>query len=88
MKVKLTRQIRKIYLGQLWNLVEAGVGNTPSNLLSTFASDSPLTGPGGVLDTTLQGLQENKGLNEDLKKVLLMASYAVAANYGVILYPL
>ncbi|WP_422134409.1 hypothetical protein [Endozoicomonas sp. ALD040] len=75
---------KDIYLGQLWNLVEAGVGNTPSNLLSTFASDSPFTGPGGVLDRTLEGLQRNKGLNEDLKKVLLMVLKILNENTEVI----
>lgn len=63
---------KDIYLGQLWNLVKVGVGNNPSSLSCTFSSDSPVSRPGGVLDRTLQGLQRNKGLNEDLKKVLLM----------------
>lgn len=63
---------KDIYLGQLWNLQQNGLVATSVDQFLMFSSLSPLSGPGGQLDNTFEGLQRNKGLNEDLKKVLLM----------------
>ncbi|WOG26056.1 hypothetical protein [Endozoicomonas sp. 8E] len=63
---------KDIYLGQLWNLAEIGIGSDPLDLMATFSEFSPVSRSGGSLDRAFEVLQRNKSLNEDLKKVLLM----------------